>query len=194
MSRLPTEQRRRQIADAAIRIIGERGLRNFTAAQIAREVGIADGTIFRHFKDKDEIVMAAIERLEEVLTPALPPSEGDALVRLGELFRRRVQAVLSQPGIQALVFSDQLGHAAGPEAMLRLRLLRQRGLESLRALLGEAERQGILRSGVAVDTLLVLLQGAVMSVVFQARDQRLTHPPEAAAAALWQTLELLIRR
>ena len=41
-TRMPTAERKAQIVDAAIKIIGEKGLREFTAAQIGREVGIKD--------------------------------------------------------------------------------------------------------------------------------------------------------
>ncbi len=64
--RMSTQERRIQITDAAIKIIGEKGLRAFTVAQIAQEVGIKDGTIFRHFNNKDEIVSAVLDNLPEV--------------------------------------------------------------------------------------------------------------------------------
>ena len=48
--------RRQQIADAALEVIAELGLRGFTTQAVAARVGITDGTIFRHFKDKQEIV------------------------------------------------------------------------------------------------------------------------------------------
>ncbi|MFZ1613040.1 MAG: helix-turn-helix domain-containing protein, partial [Holophaga sp.] len=69
-TRKSTQERRREIADAAIKIIGERGLREFTAAQLAREVGIKDGTIFRHFKDMNEIKLTVLDRLQELLETA----------------------------------------------------------------------------------------------------------------------------
>ncbi len=41
--RLPTAERRPQIAEAALRIISTMGVRRLTSAALAQEVGIADG-------------------------------------------------------------------------------------------------------------------------------------------------------
>lgn len=80
--RKPTEERRREIAAAAIKIIGERGLREFTAAQLAEEVGIKDATIFRHFKDMNEVKEAALDRLQGLVDAAPDPMAANPLTRL----------------------------------------------------------------------------------------------------------------
>ena len=42
------------------RIIGKRGVSGLTAA-IAREVGLSEASLYRHFKNKDEIFYATVE-------------------------------------------------------------------------------------------------------------------------------------
>lgn len=70
-SRQTSDARRRQIAEAALSVIAEDGLARFTSAAIARKVGVTDGALFRHFADKDAIVLAAIDRVEEILFDAV---------------------------------------------------------------------------------------------------------------------------
>ena len=41
------DTRRREIADAALRIVAGEGLARFTAMSIAREVGVSDAALFR---------------------------------------------------------------------------------------------------------------------------------------------------
>jgi TetR/AcrR family fatty acid metabolism transcriptional regulator len=45
-----------QILEAAIRIFARQGYYNSTISQIAREAGVADGTIYLYFKNKDDIL------------------------------------------------------------------------------------------------------------------------------------------
>jgi len=45
-----------QILEAAIRIFARHGYYNSTISQIAREAGVADGTIYLYFKNKDDIL------------------------------------------------------------------------------------------------------------------------------------------
>ncbi|WP_344677522.1 helix-turn-helix domain-containing protein [Saccharopolyspora taberi] len=59
------EQRRQMIVAAALPLVAERGAA-VTTAQVARAAAIGEGTIFRVFKDKDELIDACVA---EVLSP-----------------------------------------------------------------------------------------------------------------------------
>ena len=56
---LPPEERRASLVAAAIPLIAEHGLK-VTTKQIAQAAGVAEGTIFRVFTDKTELIQAAI--------------------------------------------------------------------------------------------------------------------------------------
>ena len=58
---LPADERRRGIVDATLRLLLETG-DMVTTRQIADAAGIAEGTIFRVFEDKDAVIAAALER------------------------------------------------------------------------------------------------------------------------------------
>jgi len=58
---LSPDDRRAAIIDAVIPLIREYG-RTITTRQIADAAGVAEGTIFRAFGDKDSIIQAAIDR------------------------------------------------------------------------------------------------------------------------------------
>ncbi|HEY2644532.1 MAG TPA: TetR/AcrR family transcriptional regulator [Galbitalea sp.] len=58
---LSTDDRRAAIIDAVIPLLMEHG-RAVTTRQIAEAAGIAEGTIFRVFVDKDEIIDAAVAK------------------------------------------------------------------------------------------------------------------------------------
>ena len=57
---LPPDERRAAIVCAALPLLLERGLA-VTTRQIAEAAGIAEGTIFRVFPDKEAVVQAAVE-------------------------------------------------------------------------------------------------------------------------------------
>lgn len=187
------EERRREIADAAIKIIGERGLREFTAARIAQEVGIKDGTIFRHFKDMNEITAAVLDRLQELLDAA-PTSTGDPLERLEGFVLSRLQSVTSQQGIQSLLFSDQLSHALGAEGPRRVAALRNRGREFIRSCLREAGEKGLLREDLDIEGAVVLVTGMVMGFLFAAKDGALPVPAGEMQRRCWLTLRSAFER
>ncbi|CAN5320749.1 TetR/AcrR family transcriptional regulator [soil metagenome] len=58
---LPIEDRQAMIIDAAIPLVMEHG-RDVTTRQIAEAAGIAEGTLFRAFGDKESLVAAVVDR------------------------------------------------------------------------------------------------------------------------------------
>lgn len=50
-----------RIIAAARTLFGENGFHRTTTAEIARQAGIAEGTIYRYFKDKKELFVACVE-------------------------------------------------------------------------------------------------------------------------------------
>src|ERR687890_24834 len=82
-SALPPEERRSAIVAATLPLLVEHG-ESVTTRQIADAAGIAEGTIFRVFPDKDSLLAAAVddgldpapfERALEEIDQALPLQE-----------------------------------------------------------------------------------------------------------------------
>ena len=52
-----TGEKYRRILEAAVSVFANRGFHQSTISQIAREAGVADGTIYLYFKNKDDILV-----------------------------------------------------------------------------------------------------------------------------------------
>lgn len=106
----PTEVRREQIARAAMDVIGREGMKAFTTANIAREVGISEANLYRHFKNKDAILRAVVDRIGETLgenVNDVRESEVPAIWKLERIFRLHVKFLDENSGIPRIVFSTE---------------------------------------------------------------------------------------
>lgn len=184
-TRKPGDDRRREIADAALRVIAAHGLGRFTAAALAAEVGVTDGALFRHFPTKDAIVLAAIGRVEELLLPSLRAGDPDPVARLGAFFQARVATIRANPGISRLLVSDELAQAASREGVARVSALRRRSAAFVRACLEEAAAGGRLAAGVRAEEAEVLVLGAILALAHAATPG----DPER----VWLTLTTILR-
>ena len=188
--RQPTEERRRQIADAALKVIAERGLGRFTTQAIAAEIGVTDATLFRHFASKEDIVLAALDRVEERLFEGFPPEDADPLVRLERFFRFRASLVGANPVIARLAFSEELPHAAGPRGAQQVESWKQRSLDFIVSCVDEAAAQGRIPRGLPVREVGVMVMGTLIALV---RFGELAAGPAAANRA-WSVIERMIGR
>lgn len=69
-----------RILRAAIDVIAERGFRGAATSEIARRAGVAEGTIFRHFKTKDLLLRHIVEPfVQRVLAPIALRGTGQLL-------------------------------------------------------------------------------------------------------------------
>lgn len=187
--RQPSEARRAQIAEAALAIVAEEGLGRFTTAAVAWRVGIAEGTIFRHFDAKEDIVLAAMARLEARVFAGFPPQDADPLDRVGRFVRDRSALLATEPALARIVFSDQLVHAAGERGAAVVRGWRARTAAFLKACFAEARDAGLLTEGVDVDDLALLVQGTVVAAALHGDAAAADRAPRA-----WATLLSRIRR
>jgi AcrR family transcriptional regulator len=104
---------RSSLLDAAVRLIAERGTRRTSMTDIAHAAGIAKGTLYNHFRNKDEVFAALVEA--EVLLIAdecrgLPLEDALAVaaVRLDTHPALRRVAVEDPPILAELVSAERI--------------------------------------------------------------------------------------
>ena len=56
-NRIGKNHKYHQILEAAVKVFARQGFHQSTVAQIAKEAGVADGTIYLYFKNKDDILV-----------------------------------------------------------------------------------------------------------------------------------------
>jgi AcrR family transcriptional regulator len=100
---------RKQIVAAAHRLFLEQGFHGTTMRQIAKESGMALGSLYTHFPGKDDLFREVFEAYNPypILLLALENSQGgtvEVLVRTAA--RRMVTALSARPDLIKLVFID----------------------------------------------------------------------------------------
>ena len=92
------ELSRERILDAATEIAAERGYEGTSIALVSKKCGLPASSIYWHFKDKDDLIAAVIERsFAHWLTAWQFPTEGDAPERLKGMAIQIAKALLDSP-------------------------------------------------------------------------------------------------
>jgi TetR/AcrR family fatty acid metabolism transcriptional regulator len=119
-----SDRRRAEILAAASRVFAERGYHRSTVRQVAREAGIADGTIYLYFRSKQDVLLALLGelgRLNDRPADFAELATADARTFADVYLRRRWRDIRSRREVFAAVFPEVLADPALREA-LRARL------------------------------------------------------------------------
>lgn len=95
------EERRNEILDVAERLFGTKGFDGTSTTDILNEIGIARGTLYYHFKSKEDILDAMIERMT-----------GSLVAKASEIVENKDVPVLQRLTLMmmALNVNNDLGH------------------------------------------------------------------------------------
>ncbi len=111
---LVVRARREQIVEAATRVFAQKGFSRATTREVAREAGVSEGTIYNYFEDKDALLMAILDGLNETQRRAEDFEEGMATDFRGfleEYLRRRMSLIWENRGVFRVVLSEMLVNA-----------------------------------------------------------------------------------
>ena len=137
----------KQIIDAAVIVIAENGYHQAQVSKIAKEAGVADGTIYLYFKNKEDILISVFREkmaifttnLQEVLDKDLDTSE-----RLLKMITNHFR-VLHEDRHLAIVTQLEL-RQSGKKLRLRINEVLKEYLDLLDVILLEGIKNGELSS------------------------------------------------
>ena len=107
LTRLPAAERRRAIVDAALRVFSSGSYAGATTADIAREAGVSEPILYRHFSRKKDLYFACLDeawtRLRDHLAQAIDElGPAEAWRQLGPSTMRRFKVLVPNLWMQAI--------------------------------------------------------------------------------------------
>ena len=110
-----TRIRKEEIVQAALDIVGNKGVRALTIAAIAASAGMSEANIYRHFGGKDDIFAALADFIGSAVMGKAATIAGGSrkpMEKLETIYFSHISLIAEHPGIPRFVFSDDvhLGH------------------------------------------------------------------------------------
>jgi TetR/AcrR family transcriptional regulator, fatty acid metabolism regulator protein len=150
------------ILRAAIKVFARSGFFNSKVADVAREAGVADGTVYLYFKNKDDILVSIFNHVMDLALGA-GRKRLDAVSDAREKLKRIVHAHLDWLGRDrdlAIVFQVELRSSTKFMEQFSATKVGEY-LEMIRGVIEEGQRQGVFREGVNATVAAKLLFGAL---------------------------------
>lgn len=184
--------KKEQILDTALRLFVEQGIENTPTAQISKAAGVATGTLFHHFRNKEELINALVLKIKEDLVRNLTKSiEGasDFKTQIQNIWTAYINWTLENPaGFQ---FKTQLENAAQIDDQTRAEI--DSMFSGLSELILSGRKNGIFKN-IPEDYLITLIESQtnVAAQYFLAHGDRFEDSSlrRLYFAALWDAITI----
>jgi AcrR family transcriptional regulator len=159
VARTPSVEAHEKVIEAAIRLIGERGIEGSSMDAIARLSGVSKATVYKHWRDKDALCVDVVQRLR-----LRPPEFRSGNPRRDLLSLLTHLALASRPAQLMKLLPKIAGYAAANPDFART--MRQHSLGpaemQLARILDEALAQGLLSPELDRDIAQNVLLGPIL--------------------------------
>ncbi len=176
-------------------LTAEQGIKKVTTQAIADRVGIAQPTVFRHFKSRDAIFAAVIGWIAENLFKAIsaganPNDPADEKLRL--LVKRQLTFINKHRAIPKVLFSDLL-HLESPQLKAALQQVMQRYSQRVTQLLHEGVQTGVYRDDLEVEETARYVTALIQGLVLRWSIYEYSFSLEKEAEQVWRFLWIVLK-
>ncbi|MEK6778171.1 MAG: TetR/AcrR family transcriptional regulator [Candidatus Deferrimicrobiota bacterium] len=175
--------KRDRILRAAVRIFSQKGYFNSRISEIARLAGVADGTIYLYFKNKDDLLISLFEeKMGEVVSDVRVrvAEGGDAFSRLQIFIRNHMDLLVREAGLIEVIQVELRQSNKFMKEYVPVKFLEY--LDVLGEILEAGKREGVIRPDLNVTLARRAIFGALdeISLAYVLSRKRKYDPAQAA--------------
>lgn len=188
-------ERQLEIIEAAGRILTSSGVSGLTIKNLAAEMKFSEGAIYRHFKSKEDIIIAMLNYLAQTMDSRLTGTLATELSveeKFIALFRNQFSFFKKNPHFVVAVFSDGLMEASQAinETILKIMDVK---LKHLYSVLAEGQKKGVFTKSILTAELVHIAMGAFRLHMYKWRVANFSFDIKKSGDTMIQSVLTLIR-
>ncbi len=168
------------LLEAALTVLDELGPQGLTIREVARRAGVSHAAPYRHFADKDALILAVVEQgfalMQDTMDARREAAPADPVHQFAASGLAYVDFALQHPAHYRVMFSGDLLSSKGGQS---LQHTSREALQQMVADIQNCQTLGIVREGDAITqalTILSTLHGFVSLVIDNRVDHLLANP------------------
>jgi len=161
-----TNDKYHRILEAAVKVFAEQGFFQSTISQIAKEAGVADGTIYLYFKNKDDILTQFFSYKTKLVFDRFKEAveEGpNAIEKLRNLIRKHLEEFQRDRNM-AVVYQTET-HQTTRMAEYQIKEMSKKYLDIVSEIVEQGQQEGSIRRNLYLGLVKRLILGSVDEVI-----------------------------
>jgi AcrR family transcriptional regulator len=190
-----TRVRKEEIIQAALEVVGSKGVRALTISAIAASAGMSEANIYRHFSGKDDIYAALADYIGTAVmgkAAAIAGGSRKPLEKLETIYFSHISLIAEHPGIPRFVFSDDI-HLGQKGVTDTLSLRIGNYIETITGVIAAGVAEGELNPGLSPRETALTLLGMIQFTALRWTIGNASFEMRPEAEKLWRNFLNLVR-
>lgn len=195
ISRKSHPERKEEIIEAAISLVGQGGIQMLTTKNLALKVNVSEPALYRHFSDKIDIIRQVLEYLRDRIINRLSEIAGTEKSpdkKLEDLIRRQFLAFSRRPEIIIVLLSEGL-YQNNRELSELVRSIMEESAAFYTNVISEGQQTGIFRKDLTPERLAFMVMGNLRFCAIQWHLSNCSYDLVAKGEEVLSTILTLIK-
>lgn len=185
-----------EIINAATELINQGGIQQLTTKALAEKMGFSEPAIYRHFKNKTDILSSLLNYFGiglKTKMAELIQSEEKGIEKLKQIIDFQFEHFSNHPAIVMVIFAEtsfQYEEKLSNAVQNILKNKKQRVV----SIIEQGQNDGSIRSDVDVHQLASIFMGSMRFTILQWRLNNYNFDLKKEGNALWSTIQILLSK
>ncbi len=188
--------RQSEILTEAIKLIAEKGIQGLTIKNLAKSINVTEPAIYRHFENKQQILVGILSLFSENKENFLSTIGNDNISpidKLKSIFEARFKYFAKNPAIASVIFSEELFRN---DRLLsdRVYAIMNSSQKFMLEIIKKGQNLNTIIDSVPAEQLAFIITGALRLIVTKWRLSNYSFNLEDEGLILWNSIEQIIKK
>lgn len=159
-----------EIMELASQIIDRQGIQEFTTKNLAGEIGLSEAALYRHFKNKNDILLGLLDyfmlEMKERIKSIAANKERTPSELLEDIFISQLETFAAKPAIVSVIFSEGI-FQYNKELMQKVSDMMKMMQKEIDVIVKKGQQDGSFRDFVAPSTVSTIIMGSMRLAVMK---------------------------
>lgn len=154
--------RQNEIIQKALQLIDSNGIQGLTIKNLSKEIGISEPAIYRHFENKEDIIMNILHMFRQHSEQIMIQVSKKETVpeQMDVLFEQYMHSFQNNPSLVAVIFSEELFRNEGAQRELTSAII-AKNMTQVTRMLEKGVKQGTIRNDIPCEHLAYMMLGSL---------------------------------
>ena len=185
-----------EILDASKSLIGEKGIQTLTIKNLAKKMLFSEPALYRHFKDKTEIIKALLlyhREIVELGVKKIIESNNNAVCKFQEILKFKFKHIEKNPELVMIIFSETSFQYDSVLSACVSSALEER-VEKINSLIKSGQNEGCIRNDIDSKQIATIILGGIRTTILLWKLSNFKSSLQMDGEKLWLTFETLLKK